>query len=175
MQASAVKYALGFAAHFSRIAFRASRYSCVRCANRLSSALLSALGRRPAVSAAAAAGSPTCEPRHWAVLRPKAMLQLDGGSACAPAWAPGQSAAHLLGADARIAPVAVDAAPGPQAILPRCVHHPVQPRGQSRAQRMVPSVYRPSHLAVLVKYVPDPTLCRMPQRGALPMLTPPAH
>ena len=88
MQASAVKYALGFAAHFSRIAFRASRYSCVRCANRLSSALLSALGRRPAVSAAAAAGSPTCAPQAtWCSCATQVMLQL---MAAAPTHQPEQ-------------------------------------------------------------------------------------
>lgn len=58
MQASAVRKVVGSAAHSSRMAFRAARYGCVRCANRLSSALLNALGRKPAVSAAAAAGSP---------------------------------------------------------------------------------------------------------------------
>lgn len=64
MQASTVKKVVGSAAHLNRMALRASRYGCVRCAKRLSSALLSALGLRPAVSAAAAAGSPICSTQH---------------------------------------------------------------------------------------------------------------
>lgn len=129
------------AAHFSRIALRASRYGCVRCANLMSSALLSARGLSPAVSAAAAAGSPICEHAHESTLN-DAMCSCDmylgwsrladAGAALAsvPSIIPRTDAiamltpccTHLVGADTNIG-AAVAAAPRTQAVLPRCVHH----------------------------------------------------